>query len=438
MSNWNEIIKNKELQPDEVDVVIYHSPCSDGTGSGFVAWKYLSSKFPDRNVTYYPMNIGELPPSGLENKNVLICDYSYKKQVLIELLKKVNKLLIIDHHKSAEKDLNEIEDKYKIFDMTHSGAMLTWYYFFPDLESPLMIKYIEDRDIWTKKLPNTDDFASWFYTLPMDFKEYDKYLDDNLLLEMIKTKGIAYGEYNNYLTQQAVKYSVPKFCKINNKYYLVAYVNSTVCKSDIGNKVFDKYVYCDFSVTYSISDSTNSTSFSLRSTKQRADVSEIAFSLNGGGHAAAAGCNVCYVTNYLPGTVYDNEQLYKLLDTIKFETISINEKQLNIAYLNTPIYKHELVHYLMQTKYVDNNKNNISVIENIYMLKNNVSDVHKIDLVIASDYDHNTNMTCCLIRFNDNLDFDTRKNIASKYNVDIVETNRSIDASVSGYNISLF
>lgn len=51
--------------------------------------------------------------------------------------------------------------------MTHSGAMLTWFYFFPEIEPPLLIKYIEDRDIWTKALPNTDDFSSWFYTLPL-------------------------------------------------------------------------------------------------------------------------------------------------------------------------------------------------------------------------------------------------------------------------------
>ncbi len=438
MSNWNEIIKSKTLQPDEVDVVIYHSPCSDGTGSGYVAWKYLSLKFPERNVLYYPMAIGALPPTGLENKNVLICDYSYKKTILLDLLEKVNKLLIIDHHKSAEKDLNEIEEKYKIFDMHHSGAMLTWSYFFPDVESPLMIKYIEDRDIWTKKLPNTDDFASWFYTLTLDFKEYDKYLDDNLLLEMIKTKGIAYGEFNNYLTQQAVDYSIPKFCKINNKYYFVAYVNSTVCKSDVGNKIFDKHVYCDFSAIYSISETNNNTSFSLRSTTQRADVSEIAFSLGGGGHSAASGCSVCYVTNHLPGNVYDNGQLYKLLDTVKFDTLNISNTQLNVAYLNTPIYKYELGTYLMQNKYTNQHKINIRVIENLYMLKNNQMDVHKIDLVIVSGYNYNTNTTEYFVGFNDELDFNIRTSLLSKYNINITETDKFANINVCGNNLSLF
>lgn len=101
-------INSKDLQPDDVNVVIFHDPCSDGRASELSAKKYLSEKFPDRHVDYYPMTIGSSPPQGLEDKNVLICDYSYKKDVLIDLLSKVNKLLIIDHHKSAVFYLNEL------------------------------------------------------------------------------------------------------------------------------------------------------------------------------------------------------------------------------------------------------------------------------------------------------------------------------------------
>lgn len=356
MTDWKEIVKTKELQPEEVDVVIYHSPCSDGTGSAYVAWKYLSTKFPERHVSYFPMNIGAPPPLGLEGKNVLICDYSYRKDVLLDLMKKVKKLLVIDHHKSAEKDLKDIDDKYKIFHMGHSGAMLTWFYFFPEYHAPLMIEYIQDRDIWTKKLPNTDDFASWFHTLPFDFNEYDKYSDDVVLKNMINVKGISFGELNNYYSNQAVDYAVPKFCRIKDKYYFVAYVNSTVCKSDIGNLIFNKFPLIDFSAVYSISDSSDSTSFSLRSTDKHADVSEIAFSLNGGGHRNASGLKMNYVTNRLPGEVYDNGRLYNELKNIYYKTLTINEKTYNVVYMACSIYKTKLGTYLLQNKYMENGK----------------------------------------------------------------------------------
>jgi hypothetical protein len=351
MTDWINLIKTKELQPDEVDVVIYHSPCADGTGSAYVAWKYFMTKFPEKNILYYPMRIDAMPPPDIENKNVLICDYSYKKDILINLLKKVNKLLIIDHHKSAEKDLQDIDDKYKIFHMKYSGAMLTWFYFFPTVKAPLMIEYIQDRDIWTKKLPNTDDFASWFYTLKMDFQEYDKYLDDNLLLEMIGVKGLAFRELNNYYIDQAVNYCVPKFCKLKDKYYFVAYVNSTVCKSDIGNKIFEKYPLIDFSSVYNIDDNCNNTHFSLRSTEKHVDVSEIATAFGCGGHAMASGIKVTHVTNQIPGIYYDNGQLYHELQNIYYGTLIINRITYDVVYMQSSIHKTKLATYFLQDKY---------------------------------------------------------------------------------------
>ena len=55
----------------------------------------------------------------------------------------------------------------------------------------------------------------------------------------------------------------------------MCYVNSTICKSDIGNELFNSFTFVDFTATYSINDSTDSTSFSLRSIDTGVDVSDI-------------------------------------------------------------------------------------------------------------------------------------------------------------------
>jgi len=128
-------------------------------------------------------------------------------------------------------------------------------------------------------------------------------------------------------------------------------VNSTICKSDIGNKIFDKFPLTDFSAVYSISDHTDDTSFSLRSTNDRADVSEIAFSLGGGGHAQASGVRVNYICNVLPGNVYDNGQLYEELKYIYHNTLDINGKPYNVVYLASSMHKTKLATYLLQNKY---------------------------------------------------------------------------------------
>lgn len=68
------------LLPNEVDYVIYHSPCSDGTTSGLIAWKYLQANFPDREVTYKGMSPGSRPPEGLEGAWLIEFFCSHSRQ----------------------------------------------------------------------------------------------------------------------------------------------------------------------------------------------------------------------------------------------------------------------------------------------------------------------------------------------------------------------
>ena len=55
----------------------------------------------------------------LKDKNVLICDFSFKKDIIAKLLDIVKGLLIIDHHLSAKNELENLDHKHKIFDMNH-------------------------------------------------------------------------------------------------------------------------------------------------------------------------------------------------------------------------------------------------------------------------------------------------------------------------------
>jgi len=359
--------ENKDLQPNEVDFVIFHNPCPDGMTSALIVDKYMEMQsknklstlmdFPSTvpviryGVTYYPANYNRYPPD-VTGKNVLMVDFSYRKNKILKMIEQSNKLLIVDHHKSAEKELDIIPDKHKIFDMTRSGAALAWLYFFPKEPMPLLIQYVEDRDIWKKALKDTDAFSTWFSTVPMIFKEYSKYLDNKLLLTMIQTKGLIYQELNKYKIDQTCKYIFPKFCKIRGNYYFVGYINinDPMLKSDVGNKALDIYKYLDFSAVYSISDYTNSTNFSLRSTDNHVDVSSVAFKLGGGGHRNASGVRVNRVTNTLPGIVYNNV-LYQNIKKIYFGKIDIL-KTFNVVYMNISVMKSELCHYLLQTKYI--------------------------------------------------------------------------------------
>jgi oligoribonuclease NrnB/cAMP/cGMP phosphodiesterase (DHH superfamily) len=398
-------MKLTRLLPEEVNYVIYHSPCCDGTGSGLAAWKYLSENFPDREVIYKPMRIGAPPPNDVDGKNVLICDYSYKKNVLLDLIPRVNKLLVIDHHKSAEKEFEEIDDVYKIFKMENSGAVLTWQYFYPGEPIPLLFQYIQDRDIWTKALPNTDNFFAAISILPHEFEVYAQYLDEEKILDLINNTGVKYGELNKYNADNASNYAVPKFCKIKGKYYIIGYVNTTVLKSDIGNMIFDKLPLIDFSVAYSINDNSDSTSFSLRSTNKHVDVSVVASSFNGGGHREASGMRLDYITNTLPGKVYDYGEIYKRLDKVYYKSFLIENINLNVIYMHSTVYRHHLGAYFLQTKYQINDNERIQVGSCL-----NEENKQHLDLAAIWRYDPVEDMSEYIITFDEDLNNETKDN----------------------------
>ena len=276
------------MKPEEVDVVIYHKDCRDGSGSAFCIYYYRKINHIETPIEYIPLaylknaNDFDTILEKCRDKNVLICDYSFKKDQTEELLKVCN-LLIIDHHKTAEKELESIDDKYKIFDMKHSGAYLTWKWIGETSSDtrfsrvPRLILLIEDRDIWTKKFP-----------------EY-------------------YREYQEIIIRDLIKHTFFYLQDINSKPYVVGYIESNVFISDIGNAMMKEFPQLDFAVVYHHEG--NYTKFSLRSLDNKADVSTVAKIFGGGGHRNAAGCSVYGITNILPFAVIINNPEPNLLIT---------------------------------------------------------------------------------------------------------------------------
>lgn len=411
-------METKKLSRNKVDFVIYHDPCADGCGSAWVAWKYLTKYCPEKEVVYYGTNHGSSPPD-VEGRNVLIVDFSYKKEVLLEMTAKAENLLVIDHHISAKKELVAIPDRYKIFDMTHSGAIMTWNYFFPGLEPPMMLKYIEDRDIWKKEFPDVDAFAAWFYTLPYEFEVYDQYSDDTSFLRNVKTIGRHYLSLNLYNIKQTSSYATIKFTRIGNKYYFVAYVNSTILKSDIGNHIFDLLPLIDFSAIYSIVDKYDSTIFSLRSTDKHADVSKIATSLGGGGHRNASGVSVSGVSNKLPGVSYDHGEIYNQLGNVYFSGLKIDTKRsLNVIYMNSSMCQWELARYLLQTKYVNGDGKNVQNAMSIYNYLENNDTFVPFEIAVVVEHNNRDNTTCFTVCFDESLPSDVKSRISTALECD--------------------
>jgi len=396
MNNYN--FESKLLQPTEINVVLYHSNCIDGFTSAFCCWYFISiNNLFKNNVRFIPVSYLDKPPD-LRNKNVLICDFSFKNIIIKQLINDTKKLLILDHHKSALIELKDIDDKYKVFDMNHCGAFITWKYFFPNSSVPKFIEYVEDNDLWLKKLPNTEEFTYFIKTIDYKFEEYKKFLDNEYIESTVFPYGkgmvIQNNNYINTISKKAINY----FMEINNKYYFVSHVNSDILKNEIGNNLLKKFPNINFSAIYTHNTLENNTGFSLRSDLDRTDVSKIAEYFLGGGHRNAAGCGLSLITNHLPCKILDINNLYFQMKNVYTKTIN---KKLFVL-LNTNLCNLYIVKYLMQER-IENKKE-----YSIFTSNNNFI------FGAISYYNINNNNIVGYICFNNNIK-QNEKNIFTNY-----------------------
>lgn len=411
------------MNPDEVDMVIYHGDCVDGYASAYCAFEYFSKKEDKREIIYYAGSYNNPPPlKEATGKCVLMCDFSYKKTELLKLIEVTKKFLILDHHKTAENDLLELPNHQKVFRMDHSGSYITYRYFNKNTSIPLMIIYIEDNDIWLKRQPHTREFTAYMSTLPFTFEEYGKIMDDNFVKNEVFSQGTVMVRQNDIIISKNIKKAVPKFVQIKDKYYFVAHLNSTVLVSELGNNIFNEYPDINFSAVYSINDYSNTTTFSLRSNDTSTDVSEIALIYGGGGHRNASGCSLSYVTNMI-SRVLNTCEIYNMLSTIYFRNVMVlmdnteivdsktnsdeNLKNVNIVLLNSAQYQNELGKYLLQIRYKSLDNKFIQEATSIYLnkcIKDNKINIvtSPQDMSVIWSYDGYSDKTSHTVTFNDN------------------------------------
>jgi oligoribonuclease NrnB/cAMP/cGMP phosphodiesterase (DHH superfamily) len=395
------------LKPRDIDIVIYHGDCIDGYASAFACYYYHKVNKTKKRITYIPGMYQKSPPL-VSGKNVLICDFSYKNKTLKDMINESNKLIILDHHKSAEKDLRDIDQKHKIFDVKHSGAYITWAYFFGEKDIPSMIKYIQDNDIFKREFNATKAFTSFIFNVPKTFDSYEKFLDEDYINKTVIPVGEGMSKQNESYINEGVKKAAIHFLFIDSKLYFVASVNTSVMKSEIGNQLFNVYENINFSICYSKNSYTGETYLSLRSIDKATDVEEIASKFGGGGHRNAAGLSV-FNSDTIPSILIDRYQCYNLIQniSIKSEHIKDLDLDINVVYLNSPFHKRHIGKYLLQTRYEENyNSDTRKISEACSIIRNIKRDLCyyvSLDLACIYYYSNSENFTYFSL-VSDNLD----------------------------------
>lgn len=170
--------------------VLYHANCDDGFGAAWAAWKTLGEE-----AIYLPVKYGDALPEIEVGSQVFIVDFSYPRDALKYLAERC-KVVVLDHHKTAQEELEGLP--FAEFDMDRSGAGMMWDYFNSSLNRPPLIDHIEDRDLWRFALDGTKQASSGLRSYPMDFHVWDSFAHNTTQL---REEGVAIERYIQRLVE---------------------------------------------------------------------------------------------------------------------------------------------------------------------------------------------------------------------------------------------
>jgi uncharacterized protein len=279
-------------------IVIYHAGCWDGFCSAWLFHYWLPT------AEFIPAQYGGSPVdvSALGATRVFIVDFSYRKDILIGMAETCE-VTVLDHHKTARDDLEDLHGPNLDiqFDMRRSGGRMAWDYLKQQTsalpaylrahvelnpsEPHWLVKYTEDRDLWRHALPGTHEINAGLRSYPLEFDEWDRLARDPDAMSRLLDEGSAILRYKTKLVQQHVRYArLATFC--DGKYTVPA-VNCSAgdLQSELAGQLAEGH---DFGAVW-VDQGDGKQLWSLRSREGGIDVSAVAKSYGGGGHASASG-----------------------------------------------------------------------------------------------------------------------------------------------------
>ena len=320
-------------------LVIYHANCADGFGAAFAAWLKLGDE-----AEYVACQYGKADkwPGDYKGRDVYLLDFSFPRPIMDDIFANAKRVVWIDHHKTAfemwtggfrkgdrwtaipQGGADPLKH-YIVLDDNFSGAMIAWEYFHPGVETPALIRHIDDYDRWQFKIAGTKEFnkALWSYA-PWSFEQWrdwvfqldhnldGPYLSDHITAPFIK-EGAAILRAHNQNVQSVVKMAARK-CE-----FWVPFVGDPVelrargveFRSDINQCYSPKrglaancppHLTSDVGHELAVQSGTFGLCWTLNQTKPVAncslrsngdyDVSAVAKAFGGGGHRNAAGFEV--------------------------------------------------------------------------------------------------------------------------------------------------
>jgi oligoribonuclease NrnB/cAMP/cGMP phosphodiesterase (DHH superfamily) len=267
----------------------YHAGCPDGLGAAWAVWRAWGP-----GARYLPRGHEDVvDASAYEGQLVVFVDIAPGGDELRALAERAAKLIVLDHHVTArerfENDLgvqNAIAGRGHLihFDLSHSGAMLAWNHFHPDEPAPDLLRYVEDQDLWSWKLPASEEVNAAISSHPRDFETWEE-LAARPIAELV-AEGAPILRATRIEVERALQSAHPVQLGARR----AEAVNATLHRSKIGHALAERAEFkLPWGVVYRVTG--ERVDISIYSIGDL-DIAKVAEGYGGGGHANASGFSV--------------------------------------------------------------------------------------------------------------------------------------------------
>lgn len=267
---------------------IYHVADHDGKGSAAVVKRFYN------DVEFIGLNHDmEIPYEEIEKHNqIIVCDYALPVDYMFEL-SKTRDFTWIDHHASVIKEYDEKMQtgQYEpIKGIRRSGTaaiVLTWQYFYPDIEVPEGVKLLGLNDVFDLRDKRVRSFEFAFQSMGINRPQDEiwvKLFNNELDIASVVEKGdaiLSWIKIRNYRLVRSIAFE----SEINGLKCICA--NMPQGYSDFFDSL-DNVLDYDIRINFFMNKK-NTWNLSLYTYKEGVDVAAIATSMGGGGHTKAAG-----------------------------------------------------------------------------------------------------------------------------------------------------
>lgn len=306
----------------QVDVLVVHHPCSDGSGAEWaICWHrrpqfILGADYSEDSC----QRILQVLSDQTNKLNVLFVDVCLPSEMMVRVCQAASKVMVLDHHLTGQENMSKLlispaapKNLHCHFDLSHSGAVLAWDYAQASLyepskrqESPEWLRFIEDRDLWRWSLiPASRYFTCTLYAAPVPTPgtaspEWDHFqLDPEEVPRAITSGEKLWGPMQRLIDEQLSR-AQDQWIRLDEKLARICLIEQLPGEddpqvfplvSDIGHQAVTSTTIkpCrDVCIIWSRSSS--KCRYSFRSwANSRITALQLAESLGGGGHVHAAG-----------------------------------------------------------------------------------------------------------------------------------------------------